>query len=192
MNFIKKNLKILIAFIIGIVLASVVAVFATINANSVDYTNNKNVSDALNELYNKSSDYVLPTGSVNISTNGTYNVSGKASAVVDVVAPTISLAMIHDSNSAVSSAASFDFFADVRYKYKYFKITNIEQDSNVANVRVVAWSQAQSAEINLDLNQEYEILSTTDGYRFSGIFLHSYSKSSVWSRSKVTFTLYNK
>ena len=41
MNFIKRNLKAIIAFIIGAILATGITVFATINANSVDYTNNK-------------------------------------------------------------------------------------------------------------------------------------------------------
>ena len=56
-NFIKNNLKLIIGFIAGIILASGIAVYASVNANSIDYTNNKKVSDALNELYTTSSTY---------------------------------------------------------------------------------------------------------------------------------------
>ena len=56
-SFIKNNLKLIIGFIAGIILASGIAVYASVNANSIDYTNNKKVSDALNELYTTSSTY---------------------------------------------------------------------------------------------------------------------------------------
>ena len=84
MNFIKNNIKPIITFILGVVLASGIAVYASINANTVDYTNNKKVSDALNELYNKSSNYILPSGTQNITSNGTYDISSKASVNVNV------------------------------------------------------------------------------------------------------------
>ena len=55
MKFLKNNLKVIIAFIIGIILASSVAVYAaTINAKDVDYKDGKTVEYALNDLYSKS------------------------------------------------------------------------------------------------------------------------------------------
>ena len=51
MNLLKENKKLIIGIIIGIIIASGITIYATINANAVDYTNNKKVSDALNELY---------------------------------------------------------------------------------------------------------------------------------------------
>ena len=65
MNFIKRNIKVIIAFIAGIVLASTAIVFATINANAVDYKNNQKVSDALDFLYSK-----IPNGTKVINEKG--------------------------------------------------------------------------------------------------------------------------
>ena len=50
MLFLKKNLKVIIAFIFGIVLTSGV-LYATISAKGITYKNGKNVEDALNDLY---------------------------------------------------------------------------------------------------------------------------------------------
>ena len=54
MNFIKNNIKAVITFLIGMFLASTITAYAIINANTVDYSGNKKVSDALNELYVRS------------------------------------------------------------------------------------------------------------------------------------------
>ena len=48
----KNNAKLILGFALGTIITATIAVYATINANTVDYTNNKKVSDALNELYN--------------------------------------------------------------------------------------------------------------------------------------------
>ena len=53
MKFLKNNLKVIIAFIVGIILASSIAVYATISASEVDYKNGKKVSEALDDLYSK-------------------------------------------------------------------------------------------------------------------------------------------
>ena len=76
-KIIKKEF--IIGIIIGIVLASSVAVFANINASQIDYKNNQKVDDALDDLYTK-----LPNGQQSITTNGTYDISKKASVKVDV------------------------------------------------------------------------------------------------------------
>ena len=75
MNFIKRNLKSIITFIIGAILATGVTVFATINANSVDYINNKRVSDALNELYDEIPSNTYATYDGTFSSTGTYTVN---------------------------------------------------------------------------------------------------------------------
>lgn len=49
-RMVKK--EVIISFIIGVMLASSIAVYATINANEIDYKNGKKVSQALDELYN--------------------------------------------------------------------------------------------------------------------------------------------
>ena len=64
-SFIKGKIRrdAIIAFMIGIVIASSIAVYAVaINANQVAYTNNKKVSDALNELYTQ-----VPNGTKTIT-----------------------------------------------------------------------------------------------------------------------------
>ena len=59
MNFIKKNLKVVISFIIGVLLASGITVYATSYlAKDISYSRDgteiNNVQDALNDLYAKS------------------------------------------------------------------------------------------------------------------------------------------
>ena len=55
MNFIKKNIKLIIGIIIGAILISGISVYATstIMANQVTYKNGKTVEQALNELYGR-------------------------------------------------------------------------------------------------------------------------------------------
>ena len=55
MNFLKKNIRTIIGFIVGVILASGI-VYAAVSASEVSYTTNKNanvknVSEALNDLY---------------------------------------------------------------------------------------------------------------------------------------------
>ena len=81
-NFLKNNLKLIVGFIIGTILTAGIAVYATINANAVDYTNNKKVSDALNELYT-SFQTQSPTGEGNYWKRGkTQITSGENNYVV--------------------------------------------------------------------------------------------------------------
>lgn len=79
MNFIKKNVKLIIGFIIGVILASTITVYATSYlAKDIIYKNEKNVEEALNELYIKTSE--LDTLKTKISqTDATENdiLSGK-------------------------------------------------------------------------------------------------------------------
>lgn len=58
MKYIKKNFKIIIGLIIGMVMVSCISVYATYKyfANDVKYTNDKSVAQALDELYNNKKD----------------------------------------------------------------------------------------------------------------------------------------
>lgn len=55
MNILKNNIKLIILIIILVIISSGISVFATYNylASDIKYTDNKSVSDALNELYNQ-------------------------------------------------------------------------------------------------------------------------------------------
>lgn len=58
MKFLKEKKSIIISFIIGVILASNIAVYASINASDVDYKNGQKVSQALDDLYNKQKEYI--------------------------------------------------------------------------------------------------------------------------------------
>ena len=52
MEFLKKNIRTIIGFIISVILASSITVYAySYLASDIKYTNDKSVSDALNDLY---------------------------------------------------------------------------------------------------------------------------------------------
>lgn len=53
MNFLKKNIKMIIGILVGIVLVSGISVYATTNylASQVTYKDGKSVEEALNDLY---------------------------------------------------------------------------------------------------------------------------------------------
>ena len=52
MNFLRKNLKLIVGFIVGVILASSITVYAyNYLASDIGYTDDKSVADALNELY---------------------------------------------------------------------------------------------------------------------------------------------
>ena len=61
MNFVKKNIKLVVGIIIGAILISGISVYATSTylASEVDYNKNgqAKVSDALDDLYSKASTY---------------------------------------------------------------------------------------------------------------------------------------
>lgn len=57
MNILKNNIKVIVSIIILILIFSGISVFATYNyiASDIKYTDNKTVTDALNDLYGKMS-----------------------------------------------------------------------------------------------------------------------------------------
>ena len=76
MKKIKQMKGIIISFIIGVIIASSIAVYATnYFAKDITYKDNKSVADALNELYDiKNSNYVIKDGKIssNVGNLGTY------------------------------------------------------------------------------------------------------------------------
>ena len=83
MNFVKKNIKLIVGIIIGAVLISGISVYATTTylASQVNYTTNKNaeiksVEQALNDLYTKISndtDNIVISSGDNYTTTQTYS-----------------------------------------------------------------------------------------------------------------------
>ena len=79
MKYLRNNLKVIIGFIIGVVLASSITVYAyNYLAKDISYiregTNIKNVAEALNDLYNKSNSY-FASGLGNFDNNGSMLIS---------------------------------------------------------------------------------------------------------------------
>ena len=59
----KKNKIIIISFLIGIIVASSIGVYAVVNASNINYKDGKSVEQALNELYaNKNSTFNITSG----------------------------------------------------------------------------------------------------------------------------------
>lgn len=73
MEFIKKNTKLIITFILGIIVASGITAYATYNyfAKDINYTKSNGaeitVEQALNELYEMKKDYIKPNGTKTIT-----------------------------------------------------------------------------------------------------------------------------
>ena len=64
-KILKNNMKLIVGIIIGAILSSTIAVYASINASEVDYKSGKKVSQALDDLYSK-----IPSGTIPITTKG--------------------------------------------------------------------------------------------------------------------------
>lgn len=66
MKFLKNNLKVIIAFIVGVILAGGIVYAAVVSASEVSYTTAKNanitnVQEALNDLYSKNNVTITST-----------------------------------------------------------------------------------------------------------------------------------
>lgn len=110
MNFIKKNLKCIITIVGVIILTTGISVYATTIylAGNVIYKNGNSVADALDDLYNKSVNYILPSGTENIIANGTYEISEKASVNVNVTAVAIAKTSLWTNSDSTSEFDSQD------------------------------------------------------------------------------------
>lgn len=71
MKFLKNNVKLIIGFIVGVILASSISVYAySYLASDVQYTNEKSVENALNDLYEKINEPLI--NKIDFSTSRTY------------------------------------------------------------------------------------------------------------------------
>ena len=86
MNFIKKNIKLILGIVIGAVLISGISVYATSTyyASQVTYKDGKTVEQALNELYEtKNYNYIIKDGKLNsnVTNLGVYSDGGYSCSV---------------------------------------------------------------------------------------------------------------
>ena len=92
MKFFKKNLKFLSGVIVGAVLASSITVYAySYFASDVQYTSNKSVAEALDELYSR-----IPTGSEGTTKTCTLNISQTGKLSIGEVSNLTAFALIKD------------------------------------------------------------------------------------------------
>ena len=130
----KKILKkeVVIAFIVGIIFASSIAVYAsTINASNVDYKNGKTVEYALNDLYGK-----LPKGSTTITSNGeNINIKQYESINVNVDVMGTKTLLWSNPNSNLEFSAqditlnsSYNNFSHLLVKFRYVNSSSKEYE----------------------------------------------------------------
>ena len=125
-----------------------------------------NVSDAIDELYSKA------------------NIAKKYDSVT--------YNLISDSQSTYGETAALELPSN--NLYKYFKITSLTKDTstNISSCSLSSWSSAQQKSVSLNVNQQYDIRSTTDGYKYGSVELHAKSTSNgAWGRCRIIIQFYN-
>ena len=137
-------------FILGaIIFSSITAIAVTqINANQIVYTKNgtdTTVDAALNDLYTTANKEILNSMTVKVNAQS--------------YGPRLGGSDFHLATSSIIN------------NYRYFKIKSISLDSNshIVGCDVYGWSGTQSTNIPLQLDTEYNIHDTTDGYNFGAV-----------------------
>ena len=146
------------AFILGAIIFGGIGtvVAATILAKDVSYTPKDttwkvdNVKDAIDDLYTKANKEILNKFTISI-----------------------------DSDSYSSTRIGrydLNFSGSITDNYKYFKVLSVEKLGNTTKTcEIKAWSNAQLTMYNIELNKQYEMKSTADGYNFGTIVLDTLS-----------------
>ena len=161
---IEINIKIIIAFALGLIIAGSIGVYAAIKmqASEIGY-NDTTVDQALNDLYTTSNRF----NSINISfTSASYS-------------------------NTINSQANFNFDEFANY-YKYFKINSLTTNASTSYCVAQIRSSEQDKYIDAALDTEYQIKSSTDGYKFTLIRTLTRSSDGSLSSCKANITLYNK
>lgn len=121
MNVLKKNVRLIVGIIIGVILVSGISVYATAtylyNASEVKYNDQKSVADALNDLYgNLKRSYTISEGSQNLGID--WNITEKN---------------IVEFNS-FEGKKSVDFSCNSRSLGKYIKIDVIINGTTIQSI----------------------------------------------------------
>lgn len=131
-------------------------------SNGEDITN---VEDAINELYTKSNKEILNKFTISI-----------------------------DSDSySTTRIGRFDlnFAGSITDNYKYFKVLSVNKLGNTTkSCEIKTWSNEKRAAYNIELNKQYEMKSSTDGYNYGTIILEALSTSDGsrgWCNSIIEF-----
>ena len=97
------------------------------------------------------------------------------------------------SSSTQAAEATFDFNkASILNNYKHFKIDDKIANSYEILCGVYGWSHKQQKLIALNLNQQYDIGSTTDGMQLISLVVYSQSRlNNNQATCNVGFSLYN-
>ena len=163
--------KYLIGFILGAIIFASISVYAVIKiqADEIGY-NDTTVDQALNDLYTTANKEILNNLTVNL--------------VAEVYSTRYSNAVIYLTDNSI-------------YKnYKYFKINSITPSAASGNTssmcKATAMSSDSGSEYDLSINTEYEVYSSTDGYRFRSIYSRTASANDgKRAGCTVNITFYN-
>ncbi len=162
----------ILTFILGAVIFSGITgvVATTILASNISYTPKdsaskvKNVQDAIDELYNKSSTGIFKDTSFYLRVEN-YSSS-------------------RDSSSLLA-------FSKLSY-YKKFKIRKRTLNSNARYCTIYGWSLKQNKGIELDDNVEYFIESASDEYNLNSIYIYTRSNTDGYqAQCEALVDLYN-
>jgi len=164
----SDKIKIIIAFVIGLIVAGSIGVYAAIylQASDIRY-DDTTVDQALNNLYIKADKPILKQFSF-IMRSGS-------------------------SSTTKYGLTDFNFPGTVADNYKYFKVTKVEKNNNGNTCTLRAYSIDKSNWLSIDTNTEYEILSDTDEYNYRAVDVLTYSyQENQFATCTVHIILYNK
>ena len=130
MHFFKKNLKVIIGFILGVILASEITIYAySYLSGDIKYTKKNgteiSVENALNELYDKYDKLVLKLETFDYATT--------------------------------LATSKYIFTDDIANKYSYFKISNVVANTSVTHSALRGFSNDTNSNVTLTENQVYNI-----------------------------------
>lgn len=139
MKFFKSNLKVIISFVLGVILASGITVYASSYfAKDITYTENKTVEQALNELYSniginrKLSELKPGSNTISNNTKETLYVAligvTSASGAADIVN---SRTQIKNVVGADIQEIFYSFESESNVGIRLYKLTNCEETISI-------------------------------------------------------------